>query len=182
MFGIGKKAAPALTAEQKEWLAGQMNESIERVAPRIKEIESEFFGRIHLAVEAQRQGNVTAPFDPSKFDERGARIQKEYGHERDTLGRSIGLQEQRAELLAAPAPDYKALYEVVAAQEREVLDQLRFAAIREERVQRMMQMIEARTGARVTTDSQGNVLVISPDGETTMLPTGFTSHAKALAQ
>lgn len=86
------------------------------------------------------------------------------------------LEAQRNSLLSAPVVDYKALYEVVAAQHNEALAQLRYAAIREERVQRMIEMIEARTGAKVSTDPQGNVLIDAPGQRTIQLPTGYSAR------
>lgn len=182
-FKVEPTSRKPFTEEQRARLNGEIEQSFERVLPHAKEIERNFFQGIHVAVQAQREANVTAPHDPSKFDPNtGNRIVPKRTNELDSLSQSIPLQEQRAELGAAAVIDYKALYEVVAAQHCEALAQLRYAAIREERVQRMMQMIEARTGAKVSTDSQGNVLVIAPDGETTMLPTGYTGQARQLPE
>lgn len=56
-------------------------------------------------------------------------------------------------------------------------EKLRFAAIRDERVERAIHHLEAATGCKILTDSQGNVRIISPDGKSeALLPTGYTAH------
>lgn len=56
-------------------------------------------------------------------------------------------------------------------------EKLRFAAIRDERVERAIHHLEAATGCKIITDSQGNVRIISPDGKSeALLPTGYTAH------
>lgn len=64
----------------------------------------------------------------------------------------------------------------MADEVRRLHDKLRFASIREERVERAISMIERATGCKITTDSQGNVKVALPSGDTALLPTGYTGH------
>lgn len=67
---------------------------------------------------------------------------------------------------------WKAMYETVQQQLHDAQMQLRNAAIREERVQRMITEVQRR-GMRVETDSQGNVH-LTANGTTVALPTGYT--------
>lgn len=75
------------------------------------------------------------------------------------------------EIGAAPAGHW------MAEEIRQLHDKLRFAAIRDERVERAVHHLEAATGCKILTDSQGNIRIISPDGKSeALLPTGYTAH------
>jgi hypothetical protein len=67
---------------------------------------------------------------------------------------------------------YKAMYETVQQQLHDAQMRLRNAAIREERVQRMVAEVNRR-GLSIETDSQGNVH-LTANGVTVALPTGYT--------
>lgn len=73
----------------------------------------------------------------------------------------------------------QAMYERVQWQAEEInrlQTQLRLASIREERVQKLTEMVEQQTGVQVLTDSQGNVRLVAPNGQQALLPTGYTAH------
>jgi hypothetical protein len=72
---------------------------------------------------------------------------------------------------AVQARDYKRAFELVQEDLHQTQNQLRMAAIREERVERMVEMIRAR-GLEITTDSQGNV-ILSNGRASVLLPTGY---------
>jgi hypothetical protein len=63
-----------------------------------------------------------------------------------------------------------------AAEIQNLQQQLRLASVREERVQKLVAMVEEQTGVQVLTDSQGNVRLVAPNGQQALLPTGYTGH------
>jgi hypothetical protein len=72
---------------------------------------------------------------------------------------------------AVQTGNYKLAFELVQEDLHQTQNQLRMAAIREERVERMVEMIRAR-GLEITTDSQGNV-ILSNGRASVLLPTGY---------
>lgn len=66
---------------------------------------------------------------------------------------------------------YKAMFEAVQHELHQTQSELRLAAIREDRVEKMIAWF-ASMGVDITTDSQGNVIV-SGERASVLLPTGF---------